>query len=234
MTQRQLEDPRRRLLLRALAAGAFVTGYPGNGLAQRLGKVPRRLPPGKSIYELQGAVTVNGAAADAATVVNATDTVTTAAGARAIFVVGKDAFLLREKSQLQLTGTGLLVQGLRMATGALLSVFGTTKHSFVTPTSTIGIRGTGLYVEADPEQSYICTCYGVVDLGATTDTTQSETIASRHHDSPRYVLAAGGALIRPAPFRNHTDLELALVEALVGRTPPFPAFDNSYGTPRRY
>ena len=50
----------------------------------------------------------------------------------------------------------------------------------------------------------------------------------------KYVLAGGGALIRPAAFKNHTDLELALIEALVGRTPPFPAFDNSYGSPRRY
>ena len=220
--------------MRALAAGAFGTGYAETGLAQRLGKVPRRLPRGKSIYDFSGTVEVNGAAADASTVINATDTVTTAAGARAIFVVGSDAFLLREKSQLQLTGTGLLVQGLRMATGALLSVFGTTKHSFITPTATIGIRGTGLYVEADPDQSYVCTCYGVVDLGASADATQSETIASRHHDAPRYVLAAGGSLIRQAALKNHTDLELALVEALVGRTPPFPAFDNSYGSPRRY
>jgi hypothetical protein len=234
MTQRQLEDPRRRLLLRALAAGALATGYAGNGPAQRLGKVPKPLPRGKSIYELDGTVEVNGAAADAATAISATSTVTTAAGGRAIFVVGKDAFLLRENSQLQLTGTGLLVQGLRLVSGALLSVFGTTRHSLVTPTSTIGIRGTGLYVEADPDQSYICTCYGVVDLAATADSTQSQTVASRHHDAPRYVLAAGGALIRPAPFRNHTDLELALIEALVGRTPPFPVFDNSYGGPRRY
>ena len=28
-------------------------------------------------------------------------------------------------------------------------------------------------------------------------------------------------MIRKAPFKNHTDLELALIEGLVGREPPF-------------
>ena len=45
--------------------------------------------------------------------------------------------------------------------------------------------------------------------------------------------AAAGA-IDPAPFINHTDVELALIEALVGRTPPFSLFDEDYGGARRY
>jgi hypothetical protein len=38
----------------------------------------------------------------------------------------------------------------------------------------------------------------------------------------------------PAPFKNHDDLELMLIETLVGRTPPFSLFDESYDNPRRY
>ena len=40
--------------------------------------------------------------------------------------------------------------------------------------------------------------------------------------------------ILSAPLINHTDQELALIEALVGRTPPFALFDQGYGTQKRY
>jgi hypothetical protein len=42
-----------------------------------------------------------------------------------------------------------------------------------------------------------------------------------------------GKNIRPAPFINHTDQELMLIEALVGRTPPFVFAGDEYSAPRR-
>ena len=45
-----------------------------------------------------------------------------------------------------------------MLTGKLLSGFATGRKRMVTTTAAIGIPGTGLYVEADPENAYICTC----------------------------------------------------------------------------
>jgi hypothetical protein len=124
---------------------------------------------------------------------------------------------------------------MRLATGALLSVFGAGTKSIVTSTAATGVRGTGLYVESEPERSYVCTCYGEVLISAADDANVSERIVSKHHDAPRYVLKAGAAKrIRPAPFINHTDVELALIEALVGRTPPFSLFDEDYGGARRY
>ena len=52
---------------------------------------------------------------------------------------------------------------------------------------------------------------------------------------PVYVLAnaPAGKSIRPAPFINHTDQELMLVETLVGRTPPFVFPKDDYQGPRR-
>ena len=124
---------------------------------------------------------------------------------------------------------------LRIVTGRVLSVFGKSRHAVHTATATIGIRGTGLYVEADPEQSYVCTCYGVTTVGAVGDDGAGEIIQSRHHDAARYVLSATarGARVRPAPFVNHTDEELSLIEALVGRTPPFVLPGDGYTSPRR-
>ena len=42
-----------------------------------------------------------------------------------------------------------------------------------------------------------------------------------------------GKKIRNAPFINHTDQELMLIETLVGRTPPFVFPKSDYSGPRR-
>jgi len=224
------DESRRIFLLRALSAGLFAASPLVR--AGALGKVPRELPAGKSIYSLQGELRVNGQAANADTLVSPGDVLHTGPGGQAIFVVGKDAFILRGNSELHLSGDNLLVESMRLVTGAVLSVFGKSRHHVATPTATIGIRGTGLYVEAQPDLSYVCTCYGTTEIGSVAAPSNAETIESRHHDAPRYVDAAGN--IRPAPFVNHNDEELMLIETLVGRTPPFALFDDSYGGPKRY
>jgi hypothetical protein len=239
--QSEAFEARREFLIRALQAGAYaLTGsllMPGLARAGALGKVPRPMPEGRSIYDLRGEVLVNGKPATMQTVIGHSDRIETAKNAQLIFVVGKDAFVMREGSKLELSGDGsLLVSGLRLVSGALLSVFGKKQHHFSTPVATIGIRGTGLYVETQDDMSYVCTCYGTTDIAALNDPSSQETIVSQHHDAPRYILADGssGQRIRSAPFKNHTDVELALIEALVGRTPPFNLFDEGYGSPRRY
>ena len=104
-----------------------------------------------------------------------------------------------------------------------------------TTTGTIGIRGTGFYVEAQPDQTYFCTCYGVSEVASVREPEKTESIIAQRHDRPVYILADGtsGGLIRNAPFINHTDQELALIEALVGREPPFVFPKDSYTAPRR-
>jgi hypothetical protein len=229
------EDPRRAFLLRMLAAGLLGAGGISGAAAQILGRRPKKLPSGQSVYEASGAVTVNGQAAGDATRIAAGDRVETGAGAQLVFVIGSDAFILRENSRLELGGSNFMVDTMRLATGALLSVFGAGAKRVVTSTAATGVRGTGLYVESEPERSYVCTCYGEVLISAVDDANVSERIVSRHHDAPRYVLKAGAARrIQPAPFINHTDLELTLIESLVGRTPPFSLFDEGYGGARRY
>lgn len=234
-------EKRRQFLIQALQAGVYAFSanvlFPQAVRADLLGKVPHKLPAGQSIYDMRGGVLINGQPAGMETRIGQNDHIETAPGAQLIFVVGKDAFLLRGGSQLELSGAeAMLVSGLRLLSGALLSVFGHREHHFTTPTATIGIRGTGLYVEAQPDLSYVCTCYGTTDIAAADDPQIHETIVSKHHDAPRYILASevGGQRILAAPFKNHTDLELAIIEALVGRTPPFNLFDESYGGPRRY
>lgn len=177
-------------------------------------------------------VTVDGKIANLDTKINAYSYIKTDDDSRIIFVVGTSAFILRSNSDLQLRGSGPLITGIRILTGKILSVFGKrqTGLSITTSTATIGIRGTGIYIESEPDQSYICTCYGETRISAIADPGQVENITSAHHDYPVYVLpnGEGGQLIRSAPTINHTDTELAMIEALVGRKTPFPYPTGGY------
>jgi len=237
----EADDPRRRLLIKALTAGFFSFGFPvGNLLAESLfGGRPAKLPPGQSIYRLSGTVTVNGVPADLNTHIAPSDTVKTGKNSEVVFVVGGNSMILRADSELTLQGQpdndSIIVTGLRLLTGKLLSVSRSHGMHVQSATATIGIRGTGFYIESDPELTYFCTCYGLTDVMSTTDPESKDTVQSKHHDKPLYILkdAQPGQNIRSAPFINHTDQELMLIETLVGRTPPFVFPGGEYSAPRR-
>ena len=238
----EADDPRRRLLIQALAAGAFSTQLPSAFAAGIFGSKPEKLPPDQSIYRISGQATVNDQEATLETRIRPGDTVKTAADSEIVFVVNTHSMIVRESSTLVLeadaapsAATGLLLRGLRMLTGKLLSVSRNSQVQVRTATSTIGIRGTGFYVEAEPEQTYFCLCYGLAEVAANSDPESKETVAAERHDKPLYIVgdAAAGRNIRGAPFINHTDEELALIETLVGRTVPFVFPTGTYQAPRR-
>ncbi len=233
-----LDDPRRRILIQALAAGFFSTPW-GVAAQSLFGAAPGRLPSGQSIYRTSGRVLVNSQLATVATRIAPGDTVETSPDGELVFVLAEEAFILRGGSRVVIEkppANSPLKTALRLATGKLLSVFGRGRPTRIaTATATIGVRGTGVYVESDPAQTYLCTCYGVADISATNDPLSTETVSATHHDKPLYILAKGktGASIRRAPFINHTDQELMLIETLVGRTPPFVFPMDDYNAPRR-
>jgi hypothetical protein len=235
---RNLDDPRRRLLIRLLCAGAFTLPT-ARALAQVLGDRPAKLGPDRSIYRLKGKVSVNGQPASLTTRIGPDDTVETGEGAEAVFAVEDSAFIARESTSVKFArraGGDPLTNALRLLSGKLLAVFPPGKpQRMQTSTATLGIRGTGLYAESDPEQTYVCTCYGTVDIQAIHDVQSTKTVKARHHDEPVYVVAKApeGRSIRPAPFINHTDQELMLIETLVGREPPFVFPSDQYDAPRR-
>lgn len=237
----EFDETRRALLVKAMSLGLFAGGMGWNlpALAQLFGRVPRKLPEGRSIFELRGKVLVNGVQATRETRIGPTDKVETAQGALLIAAIGGTAFVMRERTSMELDGKALLVRSMRLLSGKLLTVFGRRnqgEHAQMrTAVATIGIRGTGVYAEADPEKTYLCTCYGNTDITSERDPSQTENIVATHHDKPRYVLAEpdAGKLIVPAPFLNHTDLELMTIEAIVGREVPFGLTGNEYEGPQR-
>jgi hypothetical protein len=161
-----LDDPRRRLLVKLLAMGGFSAAPLAQALADVLGEKPGKLPPDRSIYRLSGEVTVNGEAATIKTKINPTDTIQTGKSSEIVFVNVDTAYILRESSRMNLA---------RQNEGNVIT------------------------------------------------------------NVLRYILAkaAEGKSIRAAPFINHTDQELMLIETLVGRQPPFVFPSEDYGGPRK-
>jgi hypothetical protein len=234
-----IDDPRRRRLIRWLSAGIAAALAPGGARGQRtFGNRPSRLPPQQSIYRLTGEVKVNAREADLQTRIRAGDTVETGRDAELVFVIGGNAMILRSGSRLEIAppqqpteASSLIVTGLRLLTGAVLSVSRRQPLRLETAVATIGIRGTGFYAESEPAETYFCTCYGEADVAASADPESRTTVVAQAHDRPLYVIAGGAAgnNVRSAPMKNHSNEELILIETLVGRTPPFGP--SSYGYP---
>ena len=185
----------------------------------------------KGVYRVKGEAQINGTPARVGMDVKTGDLIVTGKGAELVFVIGRDAMMVRAGARVELEGKSgsLLESGLRIVTGAVLSVFEPGKPKRIsTATATIGIRGTGIYVEALPGETYVCTCYGVADIAAIDDPSARETVRTEHHDQPRFVMAHGAPrMILKAPVVNHTDAELTLLESLVGRRPAF--YGKKYG-----
>jgi len=254
-------DARRRYLVRALSLGWLAGGIGWNSaaLAALFGKLPGKLPAGKSVFEVKGEVLIDGKPVTESTVIKPTDKIMTGTNSYVIAAVGANSFILRDRSVLDLGGGNPLKQVMRLVSGKFLGVFGKLGRgrslSLNTPIATIGIRGTGLYAESDPDKTYLCTCYGTTEMAAATDyefgapagardrkpkadgrePVETTTVTAQHHDAPKYILAQpeSGKRITPAPFINHTDLELMTLEALVGREAPFGLPAGEYEAPRR-
>ena len=230
----EFDEQRRNFLIKALSYGLFATSAAGISVpAWAMGKIPDQLPPGRSIYRMSGKVRIDGRYATLETPITFKSVIETGADGNIVFAVGKDAFILRSHGRLEMQGNDTILTGLRLVAGRLLSVFGKRKPQqrlgLRTRTAAIGIRGTGVYLEAEQDQTYVCTCYGTADLSSLEDANSRETVVTKHHDAPRYILAKApaGEGIRQAPVINHTDEELELIEALVGRSVPF-AFTGGY------
>ena len=198
----------RRHALQAAAAWVAAGGWT-SALAQQR----------SNIVELEGDATLNGEKLRLAHTVQSGDVVETGPQSRLVFVVGNAAFHVRQNSRLVVDrGNSLnVVSVLRLLTGAVVSVWGRgTSRRIVTPTLTAGIRGTGVYTEIFANQdnrSYLCNCYGTVDL---TTTAERRTSVTEYHqafwtdrrDENEVVLT-------PAKAINHTDEELEFLARLV-------------------
>ena len=121
----EADDPRRRVLIRMLAAGFFsgLTVQAQEALAQILGSPPSKLPPGRSIYRVSGDVSVDGKAATVDTRIAGGSTIRTGGNSELVYAVGESAYIARANTEIVVETSQGFVSSLRLLTGKLLSVF---------------------------------------------------------------------------------------------------------------
>ena len=184
-------------------------------------------PVVKGINSLSGSATVNGSPAKVGTLLKPGDKVMTSGGSTAVLVIGKDGFLLRDNTSVTFqeskTKPGL-VDGVLVTTGKILAVFTTRADNALiikVPHATIGVRGTGCYIEVHEARTYFCLCYGEAAVNGV-GMPQPKILKTTHHENPVWLDDRGGVMkVEKAGFVNHNDEELIMLEKLNGREPPF-------------
>ncbi len=220
--------PSRRTTLKQLAAlgllgPAGISGFIQEALAKG------DSPVVSGIQSLTGSATINGRDAKVGSAVNPGDKVATGKDSLAVVVVGKDAYLLRDGTNVtfeQSKSSPGVLETVLISTGKVLSVFAKRTDGGVrvrAANATIGIRGTGCYIEVQEARTYFCLCYGEAAIDGV-GMAQSKIIKTTHHESPVWLDDRGGVMkVENAGFVNHNDSELIMLEKLCGREPPFVA-----------
>lgn len=176
-----------------------------------------------AIRELSGTVLVSGRVITPASIIKAADTVYTTRGAALWFTLGGDAYFLRQETELRLEPSRIgetAINALRLLTGALGATFARGgRRSIIARTATIGIRGTGVYVETGPNETYACTCFGTTELYTPEERMMERVPVTAVNHLARSIPRIGAQ--REAPFERHTNEEMARLERYAGRPDPF-------------
>jgi hypothetical protein len=207
-SERELSWHHRRSFLQAAAGWTAMGGFAQAQAQQR-----------SNVVERQGDFLVNGRRMAPQQSILSGDTLQSGPDSSLVFVVGNASFLVRQNSYLTVERGATLntISVLRLLAGAVASVWGPgRRRQIVTPTLTAGIRGTGAYTEvfqAQNNRSYLCNCYGVVELDASGERLRSE--AQYHQSFYADAPAQGGRLLTPAGAINHSDEEIEALARLV-------------------
>ena len=180
------------------------------------------------VHEISGDVFLNGAPMATNAAVQGGHTVRTGANGRVWFSIAGDSYFLRPGSELRLRQSNWresFIDALRLVTGAMGATFKPgMQRSVFAQTATIGIRGTGVYVDTTADETYACTCFGTTEMyspvgGAMMEAVRVSTenhLARRIRRDPQM-----GMRIIQAPFERHTNDEMTRLERLAGRPNPF-------------
>jgi hypothetical protein len=175
------------------------------------------------VHELVGEVTLNDVQLTRQSALQAGQTVRTGADGRVWFSIGADAYFLRPNSRLRLEASKPrepVIDFLRLVTGALGATFARgMRRTLIAPTATIGIRGTGVYLEAAPDVVYFCTCFGSTEILTPSGSMMRDVAVTTENHQARMMMT--GNRIMRAGFERHSNEEMARLEALVGRANPF-------------
>lgn len=207
----------RRDTLKAAAAWAAMGGLPAAVAQQR-----------SNIVELTGDALVNGVRLLPERTLQTGDQIQTGPSSSLVFALGNASFRVRQNTLMTVERGATLgiVSLLRIVTGGVVSVWskgngrnnGGNSRAIITPTLTAGIRGTGVYTEVLPQQNsrtYLCNCYGTVDLDAGGSKAQSQS--DYHQSFWADAEEKNGSRLSAAKFLDHTDEELEFLARLTNQ-----------------
>jgi len=180
------------------------------------------------VHEVSGDVFLDERPLTAQSGIEGGQAVRTGADGRVWFSVAGDSYFLRPGSRLELRQRDWresFIDALRLVTGAMGATFRTgAPRSVIAQTVTIGIRGTGVYVETSATQTYACTCFGITEMYSAAGGAMMEQVrvSTQNHQARRiYRDPSMGMRIVQAPFERHTNEEISRLERQVGRPNPF-------------
>jgi len=140
------------------------------------------------------------------------------------FRVGKNGFMLRKNSKINILTEGAAIKTMKLISGGVMGVFAEGTKRIESRTFTAGIRGTGIYLEEQSSDAvYCCLCYGEADYVTNENGSNLMSLVSRHHDRPVSIVktASGKIELFDDKTHNHNDDELRVLEKMCGRVPPF-------------
>ncbi len=141
------------------------------------------------------------------------------------FKIGKDAFLLRPNSKIELSHDGTFTKALTLLGGGVMGVFGGGEKTIETKTFTAGIRGTGIYLQEYADDAvYSCLCYGKGDYRYSNSGEILFSLNSTYHDKPVQIVQSKNGKLEykvNKTMNNHNDDELRDLEKMCGREVPF-------------
>ncbi len=133
------------------------------------------------------------------------------------FAVHQDAFSVSDNAVITLAGHRK-VSNIDVKRGRLLAVFKTGRNRKIkTINATMGIRGTGVYINANKKKTDFCTCYGKTTVYENDHKNEAIELKATHHNP---VVIKNGKISK-AGMSGHGDDELRTLEAMVGRKPYF-------------
>jgi len=170
------------------------------------------------IYNFKPPILVNGKLASKHTPISFGDEILTGDKAQIVLKLDGSVYRMGSRTRLKLPETTEKFS-LNIFFGSVLAVFKrNTPKTIYTNTAVLGVRGTGLFLHVDNQQTYLCTCYGDIDFADVNQPKQAVHIHGEYHQ----VVALNHQTHRfskPAMV-GHVSQDLFDLEALADRTPP--------------
>lgn len=176
-----------------------------------------------AIIKFEGDVILNGKKVYIGSTVRQGDIIETKTGSQVVVSLNDDIFQIRENSFFELPSKNENKSGGKLLAGSILASFtpGKPKNLQVENKGTIGIRGTGIYLEIEKEHTQFCLCYGKAEIHQKNNKLIIETDTKFHKD---FLILNDGNVKPTEPLErklNHTSRQNIDLENFAGRSSPF-------------